>query len=145
MRAPSTTAGVGRQMISVNVLNPLSLLYEDMGIRKGDDCAVSKFDGYPLLPETETDGFVFGLVTPLGAEPGAGFLQGPDGTRAGIQWELSESPFIMRLEGPSGDGWGLYRVGFVKPVASVADLVENLGLLLPKLKVLYSRARGSLH
>ncbi|HWI64587.1 MAG TPA: hypothetical protein VNT75_22375 [Symbiobacteriaceae bacterium] len=99
---------------------------------------MSKYEGYPLIPETETDGFVFGTITPLAGDRGAGFLQGPDGSRAGIQWELSESPFIERLEGPDGEGWGLYRVGFTRPPA---ELAFNLAPLLPKLRILYARSR----
>jgi len=104
---------------------------------------MAAYDRYALIPETETDGFTYGAITPVGArqDAGAGFLQGPDGSRAGLQWELSDGPFIMRLEGPSSDSWGLYRVGFAIRVATVADLLTNLEPLLPKLKVLYSRAR----
>lgn len=104
---------------------------------------MAAYQGYPLMPETEMDGFTYGAITPLGGrqDSGAGFLQGPDGSRAGLQWELSDGPFIMKLEGPGPDSWGLYRVGFTTPVATVADLLENLKPLLPKLRVLYNRAR----
>lgn len=102
------------------------------------------YEGYPLLPETEWEGFVFGTITPLepGRQAGGGFLQGPDGSRCGLQWELSESPFIMRIEGPDAERWGVYRVGFTRPVGRIADLVFNLGEVMPKLKILYQRARG---
>lgn len=104
---------------------------------------MGRFDGYPLVPETAADGFVFGLITPLDAErrAGAGFLQGPDGSRAGLQWELSDSPFLMRIEGPDDEGWGVYRAGFTRPAGTVEDLMLNLGQVLPKLKVLYARCR----
>jgi hypothetical protein len=106
--------------------------------------AVQPYEGYPLLPETAIDGFVFGTITALdpNRSAGGGYLQGPDGSRCGLQWELSESPFIMRIEGPDAERWGLYRVGFTRPVATSADLVFNLRLVLPKLKILYARARG---
>lgn len=105
---------------------------------------MSPFEGYPLLPETDRDGFVFGRITPLdeGRQTGAGFLQGPDGSRAGLQWELSDSPFLMKVEGPGGDSWGVYRLGFTRPVGSVGDLMANLEPLLPKLQILYRRARS---
>ncbi len=101
------------------------------------------YEGYPLMPETETEGFTYGAITPLGGrrESGAGFLQGPDGSRAGIQWELADGPFIMRVEGPGPDSWGLYKLGFTTPVTTVDDLLANLRPLLPKLKILYTRAR----
>lgn len=95
-------------------------------------------------PLVEWKGFVFDVVTPLdqGRETGAGFLQGPDGSKAGVQWELVESPYIMRLEGPVEGSWGLYRVGFTRPVGSAADVAANLEPLWPKFKVLYDRIRG---
>lgn len=104
---------------------------------------MSAYEEYPLIPETTIDGFTYGAVTPIGEqqERGGGFLQGPDGSRAGIRWELSDSPFIERIEGPDGNRWGVYRLGFTQPVESIQDLVANLEALLPKLKVLYSRAR----
>lgn len=101
------------------------------------------YAGYPLIPETEWDGFAFGAITPLGAEPlrGAGFLQGPDGSRAGLHWEVADSPYIMRLEPPDGVRWGVYQLGFTRPVRTLADLIANLEQLLPKLKILYTRNR----
>ena len=102
------------------------------------------YEGYPLIPETEMDGFTYGAITPVGEHPdrGAGFLQAPGGGRAGLQWELSDSPYIMRLEGPDSETWGLYRVGFTTPVHTIDDLVTNLRALLPKLKILYARSGG---
>jgi hypothetical protein len=105
---------------------------------------MSRWHEYPLLPGAELDGFAFGIITPLepGRPVGAGFVQGPNGARAGLQWELSESPFIMRITPPDGDAWGVYRLGFSQPVATVADLLANLRPLLPKLHILYARAHG---
>lgn len=105
---------------------------------------MSVYEGYPLLEETAQEGFVYGAITPVGveAERGAGYLQGPDGSRAGLQWELSlDGPFIMRIEGPGPDHWGVYRLGFTRPVRSAGDLKANLAELLPKLRILYQRAR----
>ncbi len=103
---------------------------------------MSPYEGYRLIPETQMDGFTYGAITPLGENPerGAGFLEGPDGSRAGLQWELSDRPYIMRIEAPDGEKWGVYRVGFTRPVQTVADLKENLRQVLPKLAILYQRA-----
>lgn len=101
------------------------------------------YEAYPLLAESEIDGFTYGAITPLGAnsEAGSGFLQGPDGSRAGIEWEVSDGPYIARIESPDGERWGVYRLGFTTPVTGLPDLLANLRTLLPKLKILYSRAR----
>jgi hypothetical protein len=102
----------------------------------------SRWHEYPLLPGAELDGFAFGCITPLeaGRPVGAGFVQGPNGKRAGLQWELSDSPYLMRISPPNGEAWGVYRLGFTQPVAHVDDLLANLRPLLPKLQILYARA-----
>lgn len=80
-------------------------------------------------------------VTTAGESSGSGQLEGPDGSRAGIQWELADGPYIMRLDGPGTDHWGVYRVGFTRPVRTFSDLRANLEPLMPKFQVIYSRLR----
>ncbi|MFZ5813921.1 MAG: hypothetical protein ACOY93_01280 [Bacillota bacterium] len=76
------------------------------------------------------------------ASPTTGLLEGPDGSRAGIHWEVSsDGPFIARLEPPGSDHWGVYRLGLDRPVRGEADLAEALRALMPKLRILYQRAR----
>lgn len=96
-----------------------------------------------LVPETESDGFVYGAVTPIGVEPskGHGFIQGPDGSRAGIEWELAETAYIALIERPDRGTWGAYHLGFTRPVQTAADLALNLGQHWHRLRILYKRAR----
>lgn len=94
---------------------------------------------YPLA-----DGFIYTATTPVGDEPthGTGSLAGPDGSQAELRWELSgDGPYIMRLKPPGEDHWGVYQLGFTRPVQSEADLVANLAEHLPKLQVIYRRFR----
>lgn len=103
-----------------------------------------QYEGYPLIEETASGGFTYGAITPVGQEPGrgAGFLQGPDGSRAGLHWALSpDGAYIARAEKPGEDHWGVYQLGFTRPVHSVGDLKANLQELLPRLRILYARAR----
>ena len=87
------------------------------------------------------DGFRYISVRVAGESSGSGHLEGPDGSRAGIQWEVGDGSYIMRLEGPGTDHWGVYRVGFARPVRSPSDLRANLEPLMPKFQVIYSRLR----
>lgn len=105
---------------------------------------MTAYERYPLTPGAAVEGFAYGAITPLGRDPerGAGYLQGPDGSKAGIQWEVADAPYIMRLEAPTGSDWGLYRVGFLRPVQTVDDLIANLRELLPRLRILYARNRS---
>lgn len=95
------------------------------------------------MPDIEMDGFRFVVtfVAAPGGETGAGMLYGPDGRPAGIEWEQSESAFIMRVGRPAGEGWGAYRVGFRHPVSGPADLRANLAELIGRLRILHERAR----
>lgn len=96
------------------------------------------------VEETRCDGFIFGTLAPLGTDPsrGMGMLEGPDGSRAALEWVVSpDGPYIMRLAGPGERDWGSYRLGFSRPVRTAEEMRENLAELLPKLRVLYRRFR----
>ncbi|WP_243449886.1 hypothetical protein [Neobacillus terrae] len=55
---------------------------------------------YPLVLETKTDGFIYGEITDHfdfdeeeGCTFGDGFVQAPNGSRAGLIWDVSEKPY----------------------------------------------------
>ncbi len=106
--------------------------------------------GFLLIPETARDGFTFGSVTdymekdsPQGCTIGDAFVEGPDGTRAGIFWELGAKPIFATVVEPDETRWGVYYFTVLRPVNSLEDLVRNLELMLPAVKELYARARGA--
>lgn len=101
------------------------------------------YTGFPLIPETETDGFIFGAISdflepdgPEGCERGDGYVQAPDGSRAGLMWHVGES-YISMLDEPNEERWGVYNIFFPKPITSLEDLVYNFKEVLPLLKELY--------
>ena len=105
--------------------------------------------GFPLIPETETDGFVYGAITDFlepdsqeGCTYGDGFIQAPDGSRAGLVWAVSDKPYISVITEPEGGRWGVYDVGFVKPINSLEDLIFNFKEVLPLLKEAYGASRS---
>lgn len=83
--------------------------------------------GFPLVEATRTDGWCFGAITafedPDGCDCGDGFVVAPDGSRAGLVWEVGEFP-VREVCGPDDGRWGVYAVWFPKVVRSVEDLVE---------------------
>jgi len=96
--------------------------------------------GFPILKDSELDGFVFGTVTePSGAEWGDAFVIAPNGSRAGIVWQLGESEPTVVLE-PSEGRWGVYGFCFKEPIRSALELVEHLHAVLPKLKEYFRAA-----
>ena len=104
------------------------------------------YHGFPLIEETTTDGWTYGAITdfetPEGATAGDGFVQAPDGRRAGLVWEYGTGKFAEILP-PDQERWGVYAVWFPKPVHSVADLVECFQHVLPDLKDAHKRVVGA--
>ena len=93
--------------------------------------------GFPLVPETETDGWIYGAITefedPEGCTSGDGYVQAPDGSRAGLVWGPNEE-HMQEYIAPDGDRWGVYAIRFPRPVITVEDLAENFRKILPDLQ-----------
>jgi hypothetical protein len=104
------------------------------------------YHGFGLVEETRTDGWCFGAITefedPNGCESGDGFVVAPDGSRAGIVWEVGTQAMQEVL--PPDDGrWGVYAVWFPRVVKTVDDLVFNFRHVLPELKKKYEEVKNS--
>lgn len=106
------------------------------------------YHGFPLVEETWTDGWCYGAITefnepechPNGCESGDGYVQAPDGSRAGLVWSTGT---FAALEVCALDekSWGVYEIAFPKPVRNVHDLVECFRSVLPELQAIYARVR----
>jgi hypothetical protein len=104
--------------------------------------------GFPLITETTTAGFTMGSITDFlekdsdeGCTIGDAFVEGPDGTRAGITWEVGKEFLFMTIVEPDSDRWGVYIFTVRKAVTSIADFKDNFRLMLPKIKQLYQQTR----
>jgi hypothetical protein len=102
--------------------------------------------GFPLLPESEKDGFVFGVITSArGDAPaswGDAYVVAPDGSRAGLTWVM-DGPVTEVQSPPNSGRWGVYQFRFEHPVRSDTDLILNLHAILPRLKELYELAKST--
>ncbi|MEI5908581.1 3-deoxy-8-phosphooctulonate synthase [Bacillus spongiae] len=105
--------------------------------------------GFPLVKETETDGFIYGEITDYmdfdqeeGCTYGDGYVQAPDGSRAGLIWEVDEKPYLSVSIQPEEVRWGVYNVGFAKPIQSIDDLIYNFRKVLPLIKEAYQKAHS---
>jgi hypothetical protein len=96
--------------------------------------------GFPILKDSQQDGFVFGIITePSGAEWGDAFVVAPNGSRAGIVWQVGEGePAVVDV--PRDGSWGVYGVYFKGPITSDSDLVSHLHAVLPRLKEYFHAA-----
>lgn len=96
--------------------------------------------GFPLVEETETDGWRFGAITgfddPDGCEWGDGFVVAPDGSRAGIVWEYckGEAQGIYEIMPVEPGRWGVWGLQFPRLVRTIDDLVFNFRHVLPQLQ-----------
>jgi len=101
------------------------------------------YHGFPLLANSEKEGFSFGVITePNGTTPatwGDAFVVAPDGSRAGVVWQAEGEPMLVLCK-PSPGRWGVYAFRFQHPVLNERDLIQNLHEVLPQLKALYAAA-----
>jgi len=102
--------------------------------------------GFPLIEETRTDGWCFGAITefidPDGCREGDGFVEAPDGSRAGLVWSVGNfSP--KEISPPQKSRWGVYAVSFPKPIFRTDDLVAAFRTLLPNLKEIFEKVSKS--
>jgi hypothetical protein len=102
------------------------------------------YHGFPIVPETETDGWFFGAITEFedtnGCQDGDAFVVAPDGTRAGLVWSVGEGNTSEILPSDK-DRWGVYQVWFTMPIKTKADLIFNFRSVLPQLKEVYERVK----
>jgi hypothetical protein len=99
------------------------------------------YHGFSVLPGSERDGFAFGMISGLHAmgptRGGDAFVIAPNGSRAGIVWEVGEGePSVVCP--PSATRWGVYSFYFEGPITSEADLVRQLHSILPVLKAYWA-------
>src|SRR5512143_1116592 len=110
------------------------------------------YSGFEIIPETDTDGWCFGAITvyggtdcscpPGGCVAGDGFVEAPDGSRAGIVWSVGEIEEPFRISEPEQGRWGVFEVPFARPVKTTDDLVYCFRKVLPYLQDEYERTRG---
>jgi len=104
------------------------------------------YHGFPLLEETRQDGYCLGIITdPFekdcadGCTIGDGFIEAPDGTRAGLMWNLYHEPRFAVVRPPHDAVWGTFLFTVPRPIACMDDLKRLFAEILPILKDLYAR------
>ena len=108
-------------------------------LARPDDAPV--YHGFPLLEQSRTDdGWCFGTISEPncseGSDWGDAFVVAPDGSRAGIIWEVG-APVLEVSSPPEEDRWGVFHVGFARRVHDEAELVGQLREWLPELRLIH--------
>jgi hypothetical protein len=110
------------------------------------------YHGFPFIPGVVIDGFRLGTITDYkqkdsadGCTIGDAFVEAPDGSRAGLVWEVGKERWFYTIIEPNSDRWGVYHFYVPRAVTSAKDFVANFKEILPKLKELYktSKKRGT--
>ena len=93
--------------------------------------------GFAVLEDVSADGFTFGAITDFEAEPtdaGDAFVIAPDGSRAGLVWEVSATKHIEEVQPFEPERWGVWAVSFPYPMDNRENARKNLIAVLPDLK-----------
>lgn len=93
------------------------------------------YHGFEVLDGVEADGFRLGTISALGPEDyGDAFVIAPDGSRAGLVWEVGDSRALGEICGFEPDRWGVWAVEFPRPMNSVEGAQSNLREVLAPLR-----------
>ena len=95
------------------------------------------YHGFSLVEESRIEGWVFGTISeyedPEGCEWGDAFVVAPDGSRAGIVWQVGDFEVHVVCP-PDGTRWGVYGFAYHAPVRTTSEFVKMCHTFLPELK-----------
>ena len=104
--------GVIRSRRDQYLLGASSLLAYQRDYMKTPPPSISRdkpvtYANFHLIPETRTDGWTYGAMTVYddnqdGCREGDGFVEAPDGARAGLDWIVGKHPGRLRLVARGG-------------------------------------------
>ena len=107
------------------------------------------YHGFVVLNDVTADGFTLGKITDFEAEPcdeGDAFVIAPDGSRAGLVWEVSDKERYFQEVLPSeAQRWGVWGVSFPLPMNSRENARRNLESILPDLKLRWAEWKSRFH
>jgi hypothetical protein len=104
--------------------------------------------GFVVLDDVNVDGFTLGKITDWEAEPsetGDAFVIAPDGSRAGLVWEVSDKPYFQEVMPAETGRWGVWGVCFCLPMNSRENARRNLASILPELKLRWTEWKSRFH
>jgi hypothetical protein len=102
------------------------------------------YHGHPVLRDVTVEGFTFGTITDFEVqadEAGDAFVVAPDGSRAGLVWEVTDNPYFEEEYPFDSERWGVWAVGFPHPMRNRADARRNLASIVDRLREQWFRWR----
>ncbi len=100
------------------------------------------YHGFPILDDVEVDGFRLGMITDweaVAADVGDSFVVAPDDSRAGLIWEIVDHVYVRECLALAPDRWGVWNVGFTRPMRSRAAARANLADVLETLRPVWEQ------
>ncbi len=92
-----------------------------------------------------TDGWCFGTITeyaaPDGCDSGDAFVVAPDGSRAGLVWDVGKGE-PQEIRAPDDTRWGVYQVWFPRVVRTTDDLVTCFRAILLQCSVFMNESKS---
>jgi hypothetical protein len=103
------------------------------------------YHGFRLIDDIEFEGFKLGAITSfeLGVNWGDAFIEGPDGSRAGLVWELSAEPVLREVMPFDENRWGVWEISFPCGYGSSNDALRVLSDIVPRLRPHWDEWRES--
>lgn len=131
---PPSTAPVGRPLAIDETAKSMSA---DAPAFVAKPPGAPVYHGFRILSDVVVDGFTFGTITDFEAEPtteGDAFVIAPDGSRAGLVWEVSPEDSFEMVCAETDDRWGVWAVSFPFPMSNRKNVALNLARVIPRLK-----------
>jgi len=89
--------------------------------------------GFVVLDDVVVDGFTLGKITDFEAEAcdtGDAFVIAPDGSRAGLVWEVCGQPYLEEVCALEAGRWGVWGVALPFPMTNRENAWKNLAAIL---------------
>ncbi len=97
------------------------------------------------MEKIRVDGFTYGAITDYlqkdseeGCTGGDGYVEGPDGSRAGIAWEKGDKFDHSQMINFEKDRWGVYYFKIPFGIKNEKDMKKAFSLMVTILKKYYS-------
>ena len=100
--------------------------------------------GFQVMEDVVVEGFTLGKISDFEAEPsteGDAFVIAPDGSRAGLVWEVSETTYFEQVCPLEPRRWGVWAVSFPFAMDGRDNARRNLEFILPQLSEEWQRWR----
>ncbi len=94
------------------------------------------YHGFRIVDKVEVEGFKLGAISSFdgGAQYGDAFIVAPDGSRAGLVWEVGPGSDLRVILPFEKERWGVWGISFPRSIDNVDDVGTVLEKVVPLLR-----------